>query len=369
MIAIGGAPDRGRRFFAVTSVRRVETLCKQNVKNASSADGFRKKNLHFRVNRYIIIIKGILKQITVSQRKLPENRQIFPKGADAVMIFKRISRAVRARLMSERGASIFFALLTLLVCITVGSVVLTAGTAASGRLAETAENDQRYYSVSSAAELIKSMVDGQKVTFVKQKERLTTTVSTYQYDENLPISEDDPSTAADESNPTTPTTVPTPETPVYTAEYNVPDADSPAQFCYQRALKLIFGVSSVPAEKTIAETAYTHSGTALTEKETVEYTMKVDGQDTLDVSAVCTMSPNGSLVFRLTSADGKHTEYLTFSANISDSGEKATDTKVENTVITHSGINYTETSEVTETWQKTVTVKWTFDGITEDSPA
>lgn len=284
------------------------------------------------------------------------------------MIFSRISRTVRARLMSERGASIFFALLTLLVCITVGSVVLTAGTAASGRLAETAENDQRYYSVSSAAELIKSMVDGQKVTFVKQKECTTTIVSTYRYDENLPTSVDDPSTTADEGNPTAPVSVSTPGTPAYTAEYNVPDADSLAQFCYKRALKLIFGVDSVPAENTITEDQYDLTGTAVTGNETVEYTMKVDGQNALDVSAVCTMSPNGSLVFRLSSADGKHTVYLNFSANISDSGEKATDTDAETPDITHSGTAYTETSEVTETWQKTVTVKWTFDGITEDSP-
>lgn len=68
------------------------------------------------------------------------------------------------KLKSRTGASITVALLLFLVCAAVGSVVLTAGTAASGRISRLAESDQRYYSVTSAAELLRDVLDGQSVT-------------------------------------------------------------------------------------------------------------------------------------------------------------------------------------------------------------
>ena len=48
------------------------------------------------------------------------------------------------KLKSSRGASLMMALLLFLTCAVVGSAVLTAGTAASGRMSKIAENDQRY---------------------------------------------------------------------------------------------------------------------------------------------------------------------------------------------------------------------------------
>lgn len=61
---------------------------------------------------------------------------------------------IRKKLQSRRGASITYALLLFLVCAVIGSVVLTAGTVAAGRMSQVAEMDQRYYSVNSAARLI-----------------------------------------------------------------------------------------------------------------------------------------------------------------------------------------------------------------------
>lgn len=58
------------------------------------------------------------------------------------------------KLRSEKGASITFALLLFLVCAVLCSVILTAATAAAGRMSKLPEQDQRYYAVSSAAELI-----------------------------------------------------------------------------------------------------------------------------------------------------------------------------------------------------------------------
>ena len=61
---------------------------------------------------------------------------------------------VKKKLNSRKGASITWALLIFLVCAVVGSAVLVAGTAAAGRMSKLAENDQRYYAVTSAARLL-----------------------------------------------------------------------------------------------------------------------------------------------------------------------------------------------------------------------
>lgn len=75
----------------------------------------------------------------------------------------RISRKLRSR----TGASILFALLLFLVCAVLASVALTAATASSGRMSEIAKSDQRYYAVTSAAELMKTLIDGKSVTITK----------------------------------------------------------------------------------------------------------------------------------------------------------------------------------------------------------
>ncbi len=81
------------------------------------------------------------------------------------------------KLRSTKGASITFALLLFLVCAVLCSVILAAATAASGRMSKIAENDQRYYCVSSAAELLKELLDGKSVSYVKVSE--IETVTTY----------------------------------------------------------------------------------------------------------------------------------------------------------------------------------------------
>ena len=85
---------------------------------------------------------------------------------------------IRRRLRSRRGASITFGLLLFLVCAVLCSVILTAATAASGRMSKISETDQRYYAVTSAAELLKVLVDQRSVTVVEVTEtRYSRTVS------------------------------------------------------------------------------------------------------------------------------------------------------------------------------------------------
>lgn len=77
-------------------------------------------------------------------------------------------RPIKKKIQSERGASITFALLLFLVCAVVGSAVLAAGSAAAGRMSKIAENDQRYYSVNSAARLLIDLVEGDEVKVTKE---------------------------------------------------------------------------------------------------------------------------------------------------------------------------------------------------------
>jgi hypothetical protein len=76
---------------------------------------------------------------------------------------------LRTKLRSEQGASILFALFFFIVCAVIGSIVLTAATAAAGRLSRVKEMDERYYAVNSAAQVLEkeinsAVVDGERST-------------------------------------------------------------------------------------------------------------------------------------------------------------------------------------------------------------
>ena len=76
---------------------------------------------------------------------------------------------LRAKLTSQTGASITYALLLFLVCAVLSSVILVAATAAAGRIGNLAETDQRYYSVTSAAELVKNEITNKNISVIRRK--------------------------------------------------------------------------------------------------------------------------------------------------------------------------------------------------------
>ena len=80
-----------------------------------------------------------------------------------------------SKLRSQTGASITFALLLFLVCAVLCSVIITAATASSGCMSQIAETDQRYYAVSSAAELLQKQIDGKMVSIVEVEKSWTAT--------------------------------------------------------------------------------------------------------------------------------------------------------------------------------------------------
>lgn len=75
-----------------------------------------------------------------------------------------IKKRINSKIRSERGASITFALLLFLICAVLSAVMLVAGTTVSGRIKGLAQTDQRYYSVTSAAELFKDKLDDKAVS-------------------------------------------------------------------------------------------------------------------------------------------------------------------------------------------------------------
>ena len=89
---------------------------------------------------------------------------------------------IKQKLRSRSGASITFALLLFLVCAVLSSVIIVASTASAGRMAGIAESDQRYYSVSSASELLKELLDGKTVSIVT----VTTSSETTTYTDGSP---------------------------------------------------------------------------------------------------------------------------------------------------------------------------------------
>lgn len=70
--------------------------------------------------------------------------------------------SIKRKLTSQTGASITYALLLFLVCAVVSSIILAAATAASGRISGSVSSDQRYYSVTSAVQLLKKQIDDGK---------------------------------------------------------------------------------------------------------------------------------------------------------------------------------------------------------------
>lgn len=66
------------------------------------------------------------------------------------------------KLESKSGAAMLIALIFLLLCSMAGSVVLAASSTSSGRLSNLKKNEQSYYTLSSAAKLLKKEIEGEK---------------------------------------------------------------------------------------------------------------------------------------------------------------------------------------------------------------
>ena len=78
------------------------------------------------------------------------------------------------KLKSRQGTTILFALLVFLLCILAGTAALTAAAANAGRYTHLESDQQKYLSVSSATDLLRGQLSGQRfeatITFKEKYE-------------------------------------------------------------------------------------------------------------------------------------------------------------------------------------------------------
>jgi hypothetical protein len=72
---------------------------------------------------------------------------------------KKIRQGIKQKIRSSEGVTILLALLFFMLCSVVGSIILSASTAASGRLAGLKEQEKAYYEAGSAASFVAGMFD------------------------------------------------------------------------------------------------------------------------------------------------------------------------------------------------------------------
>jgi len=291
---------------------------------------------------------------------------------------KYLQNAISYKLKSTRGASLSMALLLFLVCAILGAVVLTAGTASAGRLAEMAEMDRRYYSVTSAADLLAKEIENETVTIVRKEIRETKTETSYTVSGtagNETVTPGTPSgkksvtyqtiinnsqgnQPSDKGNQTEDGTI-----PEVTAGTDVTVDDPSRSFLTSRALALLFGADSgrVTVNSTSAFDAsmragqHTENGTF-----TLSHTSSDVDADSLAVSGTYAVNADGSLEFVLTSDDYSLT--VRMKPTVTETSETASSGD-GNPTVTRSGANYTETVVRTVTVTKTSTVKWTVESM------
>ena len=116
-----------------------------------------------------------------------------------------MGRRILIKLRSREGASLTFALLAFLVCAVISAVLLASASAASGRVSKLAETDQRYYAVTSAAQLFCDALEDKTThtpkEFVIERVRTDTSVTQTKYAEIEGITFRYPVDPADLSKP------------------------------------------------------------------------------------------------------------------------------------------------------------------------
>ena len=258
------------------------------------------------------------------------------------------------KLRTERGASLMVSLLLFLVCATLGSVVLTAGTAASGRIASMSEMDQRYYSVTSAAELVANELTDKTVTIT----RISTTVN-----DGTPVYE----TQIDFTGVSEQRRLAYLESEGKNVCYNSIGDPQNLDFLTQRAVDLMFGSNRCNTE---AAMSYSFAGNTATNTEsivsfTVRHSGTAEGIDAekLDVKADCTVKPDGTMLIKLYNVkrdgeedDGKkYTLLLTLTPSFDE-----TENTSEQTSYAHEG------TTTTLTVTKTSSVKWSVASVRKE---
>lgn len=281
----------------------------------------------------------------------------------------KLNKSIRAaalkgirKLKSNAGASLSFALLLFLVCSVIGAVVLTAATADAGRAGKMAETDQRYYSVTSAGELLISKLCGKAVTIERFAETVTVVSSEYTVSRN-----------EDGSETLTPVQSVSTENPaVYKTKINGSESfsDDPSNmsFLTARAVNMLFGKD--PTGKFVFNTpeAFEVSFTGSGKDDAGSFSITTDISGVENVSGRYELQSDGALIIKLfngeESGKDKYTLVITLKPSFNETESSTSDGGI--TEVTQSGDTYRETKQITNTITKTSTIVWSLAGTDKE---
>lgn len=288
-----------------------------------------------------------------------------------------MKRKTHSVLRSRTGASITFALLLFLVCAVVGALVLTAGSAAAGRVSNLAQSDQRYYNVTSAAGLLADELSGKKVTIVRTREITTKTVTEYKV--NLAGGAAVSAEKKDEKSSARYTTKlnERPEVPTDLENYPPTDLNDGAvftdlSFLDTIAVKLLLddvnfntdeamnqSMKNGPVQSGVLRVLHAGSTDA-------DPNVGVADPSSLSVDCLYVVQPDGTIILTLTnSTDISGETYslrIKLSPSINETESETTETLSSNRdSYTDSGFKETVTTRTTLT--KTAEISWTVSGV------
>ena len=263
------------------------------------------------------------------------------------------------KLTSRSGASLGISLLLFLVCAVLGSVILTAGTTTLGRVYSVSDSDQRYYSVTSAAELLSKELTGKSVTITRKKESEnngsnTTDTYTMTAQTFVPKNTDVDGKTVVIMEGKGAITIPEPPTTSGVDTSNM-------SFLTARAVELMFGKNTFTAEDAMD---FSFAESVYVPEEAVEFTVnhKDKGTDTplenLKAYGTYLMKQDGTLVITVSSKDDTDKTDYTLTLTLTPIFDEQT--SVSRSTEYDSGAPVTKT-----TTTKTSTVEWEVGGITK----
>ena len=288
-----------------------------------------------------------------------------------------MKRKMHSVLRSQTGASIVFALLMFLVCAVVGALVLTAGTAAAGRVSNLAQMDQRYYSVSSAADLLAKELSGKKVTITRTRELTEVTKVGYLVDLNgsgslVTLDPANPASSGSSAQFSTKVNDLEISNAWYSDSVDAYEGNDISteniSFLNQRASELLFGdvgltgviCNTDEAMEVSMKNGHEHTGFL----QLTHSTGAVENVGELTVKCRYDVLSDGKLLLTLTNVTGDTKNHyvlrLTFSPTIN---ETQTETKNEDTSRTYSDNGYIEQTTTVTTLQKVSEITWNFSGV------
>lgn len=263
-------------------------------------------------------------------------------------------RAIK-KLESERGASLMVALLLFLVCTIVASIVLVAGTASAGRLSQLREADQRYYSVTSAAELIRDKFP--QTAVITRTHSYTQLVTTeFSADPDSPLS--------NEGEPGSPSVKDSTYSEATVEAFNksnqkVVDTSSTMGKSWVESIVSWYNSDKKGNwDKALFEAADSGGLTLIT-----PLTLNVKDNESLDVKVEPTLRSDGSIILKLYNASGDDKYYLTMvlSAEVQEDEEQK-ETNVQTSITASDAkISETVTSDIED--KKISTIVWTVTDV------